>query len=68
MSLFDESGMRRTAKAVFYENFEILNPPTPSLDDQQVYVIDGGYLLHRVIWQNNKTLKEIIQIYVQYLC
>ena len=31
------------------------------------YVIDGGYLLHRVVWDKQSTYQEIIQKYLHYI-
>ena len=31
------------------------------------YVIDGGYLLRRVVWDKNSTYQEIIQRYLHYV-
>ena len=33
----------------------------------QRYVIDGGYLLHRVVWDKQSTYQEIIQKYTNYV-
>ena len=33
----------------------------------QRYVIDGGYLLHRVVWDKQSTYREIIQKYINHV-
>ena len=66
LSLFDENGMRKTAKSSFYENFECLSP-IPQINANDIYVLDGGSLLHRVVWQRNILVKEIINKYVRYV-
>jgi len=33
----------------------------------KTYVVDGGFLLHRVIWQINHTFEKILQLYVSYI-
>lgn len=64
LALFDEKGMRKTRKSVFYDLFF---PVTDYNFDNAVYVIDGGFLLHRVIWQTRKTFSSIITKYVEYV-
>lgn len=56
LSLFDENGMRKTAKSSIYDNFECLSQPS-MLNENDIYVIDGGSLLHRVVWQRNILIK-----------
>ena len=65
LALFDEGGMRKTQKSVFYTNFESIKG-MPSLKNL-VYVIDGEFLLHRVIWHQNDTLDDILHKYVNYI-
>lgn len=65
MSLFDENGMRKETKSVFYDNFDTVK--APNTNENLSYVVDGGYILHRVIWKQNSTVKEIIKIYLEYL-
>ncbi|XP_061723992.1 uncharacterized protein LOC133530150 [Cydia pomonella] len=75
LSLFDKNGMRKTNKSIFYEMF---SPVTPNSTDQdqlcddvnlkdEAHVIDGGLLLHRVVWQKNTTYSAICKKYVDYV-
>lgn len=65
LSLFDDSGMRKTAKASLYSLFETLDI---TLDkNNSLYVIDGGMLLYRVKWQANCKYEDIFQQYITYL-
>lgn len=64
LSLFDEKGMRKTKKSVFYDLF---NPVTDYNFENAVYVIDGGFLLHRVVWQIRETFSSILNKYVNYV-
>lgn len=41
------------------------NGPTHS--DGIVHVVDGGFLLHKVIWQKNETVEEIMNKYLRYV-
>ncbi|GBL94407.1 hypothetical protein AVEN_7378-1 [Araneus ventricosus] len=50
LSLFYEQGMvRKSRKSVYYDLFNPMN--TPSNIENVLYVIDGGFLLHRVAWE-----------------
>lgn len=57
--------MRKTQKSALYELFEPLSS-IPVLNNK-VHVIDGGFLLHRVVWNKDSTFKQIIQQYITYL-
>ncbi|CAG9764574.1 unnamed protein product [Ceutorhynchus assimilis] len=65
-SLFDEQGMmRKSRKSVFYDLF---NPvETPSNLGSALYVIDGGFLLHRVPWELRERFSSILNKYVEYV-
>ena len=63
--MFDEGGMRKTQKSVFYTNFETIKD-MPSLENL-VHVIDGGFLLHRVLWHQNDSTIDILHKYVNYI-
>lgn len=57
--------MRKTTKSVLYKIFE---PTEMELYEMNcLYVVDGGYLLHRVKWNQGDTFKSIVQMYLQYL-
>lgn len=50
LSLFDEKGlMRKTNKAALYQIINTV-PERDHIFENSEYVIDGGYLLRRVIW------------------
>lgn len=66
MSLFTEEGMRKSTKSSFYAAF------TPvSLDEIQgkatYVVVDGGHLLHKVVWPRSASFGTIAAKYIQYL-
>lgn len=65
LALFNGSGMRKTNKSVLYSLFE----PTKKdiLLSQMNIVVDGGFLLHRVIWQKDATFETICNSYVTYI-
>lgn len=66
MSLFTDSGMRKTNKAAFYKEFTPL-PQDYSLGDNLCEIIDGGFLLHRVTWKRDVSFKDICNSYINYV-
>jgi hypothetical protein len=64
-SIIEETGMRKTKKSAFYDLF---SPTIEKVNLQDaVYVVDGGYLLHRVTWQSKDKFSSILQKYVDYV-
>ncbi|KAJ8684487.1 hypothetical protein QAD02_020279 [Eretmocerus hayati] len=63
-SIFNEAGMLKTQKSNFYEEFEIAdNIPL----DKLAFVIDGGFLLHRVVWNQGENIQRIISRYIAFV-
>jgi len=68
LSLFDESGqIRKTKKSILYDVFLTTTNTYNVLDKNVVVVIDGGFLLHRVVWPSTSTYGNIIDNYVNYV-
>lgn len=65
LSLFTEHGLRKNVKAQFYDEFATVDAPSQS--NSVVHVVDGGFLLHKVVWQKNDTVEEIVNKYVHYV-
>ncbi|CAH0556725.1 unnamed protein product [Brassicogethes aeneus] len=65
LSLFDDIGMRKTQKSAIYDCFENVNIDINHTN--ATYIIDGGYLLHRVVWDSEETFNVILDKYVQYV-
>jgi len=64
LSLFNEKGMRKGTKADLYKIF----PECESPDFKDViYVLDGGYLLRKVLWEQKQTYGAICDKYVSYV-
>lgn len=65
LALFNEVGMRKTKKSALYDLF------TTSEKDINLEttctVVDGGFLLHRVIWSRNSTFALVCMGYVTYI-
>ncbi|GBM85339.1 hypothetical protein AVEN_58045-1 [Araneus ventricosus] len=57
--------MRKGIKSSLYKAFK---PRTRDFNaESSVYIIDGGYLLHRVIWKRGSTFSSICDNYVTYV-
>ena len=53
MALFDDAGIRKNTKSKIYDLFE---PITAEFHGANIkYVIDGGFILRRVVWQRGDT-------------
>ncbi|CAH1106781.1 unnamed protein product [Psylliodes chrysocephalus] len=65
LSLFDEIGIRKTQKSAIYDCFQKVNIDINNTN--ATYIIDGGYLLHRVVWDSEETFNVILDKYVQYV-
>ena len=66
--LFTEQGMRKTNKAAMYSVFNI-STTFQDLDDA-VFIVDGGFLLHRVVWPSHiqgMTYDEVYDAYISYI-
>ena len=67
-SLFDDISLRRPSKAALASLLLSLLPPgSAELPQDPVYVIDGGHLLHSVVWPCPATYGEICQTYVSHI-
>lgn len=64
-SFFDNFGMRKTKKSVLYQCFQPMD--VDIVPDNFTYVIDGRFLLHRIIWQQHDTFLCVINRYVTYI-
>ncbi|GBO31846.1 hypothetical protein AVEN_85128-1 [Araneus ventricosus] len=66
LPLFDEAVMRKGTKSSLYKAFK---PCTRDFNAESgVYIIDGGYLLHRVIQKRSSNFSSICDNYVTYVC
>ncbi|CAG9760486.1 unnamed protein product [Ceutorhynchus assimilis] len=63
-SLLDDNGMRKTTKATLYDS---MTPIDIELERNVTYIIDGGFLLHRVVWSKDDTFSVVMDKYVRYL-
>ncbi|XP_065664106.1 uncharacterized protein LOC136085968 [Hydra vulgaris] len=61
LSMFDETGMRKTQKSAIYNCFELMEIEIKNANAS--YIIDGGYLLHRVVWDREATFSITFNIH-----
>lgn len=72
-SLFEKSMMRKIKnKAIMYDIFQSLLSLETSESDQGnstdfTFVVDGGFLLHRVVWPSMSTYEQLYGVYVSYV-
>lgn len=58
LALFTDNGFKKNSKSDFYKCFIHTNE-LPNSNKTIVNVIDGGFLLHKVIWQKNDSVEVI---------
>lgn len=65
MSLFEDGGMRKTTKSSLYDVFTPLEININLLES--TVVLDGGFLLHRVKWNEATNYAGIYNMYITYI-
>ena len=58
--------MRKGTKSSLYKELRP-EPDMSKLEQCRQYVVDGGFLLHRVVWSKGQTFGQICQKYVEYV-
>ena len=66
-SLFDNFAMRKTVKSALAHSLEIDKYVTPPGVSSAVTIIDGGHLLHVVVWPTPLNYRDDIALYMQYV-
>lgn len=67
LSIFDEAGlMRKTRKSAFYKMFNDIKEGLIH-DSGTKYVIDGGHLIHRVVWPKQGSFADVSATYVNFI-
>ncbi|GBN32215.1 hypothetical protein AVEN_170814-1 [Araneus ventricosus] len=66
ISLFTGESMRKGTKSSLYTSFSPITEDVKSERSQYV-VVDGGHLLHKIVWRQQATFGAIAHRYVQYL-
>ena len=65
LSIFNEGVFRKTDKSKLFDLFTTYDDILEQ--DDCVYIIDGGMLLHRVQWKKNDKFNDIFKSYVSYI-
>ena len=63
-SLFDNFAMRKTAKSALAQSLELDKHTISEYGSTSATIIDGGHLLHVVVWSPPLTHKTVIDLYV----
>ncbi|GBL88779.1 hypothetical protein AVEN_158909-1 [Araneus ventricosus] len=66
ISLFTGEGMRKGTKSSLYTSFSPITEDVKPEGSQYV-MVDGGHLLHKIVWRQQATFGAIADRYVQYL-
>ncbi|GBP82936.1 hypothetical protein EVAR_99727_1 [Eumeta japonica] len=66
LSLFAEDGMRKGTKSSLFNAFTPVDRSS-NISARSHFVIDGGFPLHKVIWDRNSSFKDITTKYVKYV-
>lgn len=64
LSIFDESGLRKTNKSAFIDNFKTIE--NPHCDSDYVNVVDGGFFIHQISWSSNESTESILKKYIHF--
>ncbi|GBM17076.1 hypothetical protein AVEN_107517-1 [Araneus ventricosus] len=64
--LFTGESMRKGTKSSLYTTFSPITEDVKPEGSQYV-VVDGGHLLHKIVWRQQATFGEIADRYLQYL-
>lgn len=67
LSLFDNGQLRKNVKSVLFAHMDKKCQPSNDLVDNAMFIVDGGYLLHKVIWQIPSTYGEIFEQYIKFV-
>ncbi|CAH2098341.1 unnamed protein product [Euphydryas editha] len=66
LSLFGEDGMRKGTKSSLFNAFTPVERSS-NISANSHFVIDGGFLLHKVVWDRNSSFNDITNKYVKYV-
>src|SRR5277367_409196 len=66
-SLFNGALTRKTPKSTLANFLEIGTPLLESCPIESMYVVDGGHLLHQVVWPKPATYGQVCSAYVSFV-
>ncbi|CAG9769757.1 unnamed protein product [Ceutorhynchus assimilis] len=67
LSLFKDGNLRKGTKSQLLQELDKIYKPESMPHSDTVYVIDGGFLLHKVSWQKPASYNDIFLQYVNYV-
>ena len=59
--------MRKNKKSVMYDILESLAGSQDTYPEESKVILDGGYLLRRVIWPQHTTYSDVYSTYVTFV-
>ena len=66
-SLFDKGTMRKSNKSILGSVLKSKVDVRNEAPENALYVLDGGHLLHSVVWPTDATYKDVCQAYVKHI-
>ena len=66
-SLFDKGTMRKSNKSILGSVLKSKVDVRHEAPENALYVLDGGHLLHSVVWPTDATYKDVCQAYVKHI-
>lgn len=66
-ALFNEHGLRKTNKSTLTKELRKTLGSSEEFVLPQTYVVDGGSLPHRIVWQQTDTYGDVLKHYVNYV-
>ncbi|CAG9769731.1 unnamed protein product [Ceutorhynchus assimilis] len=67
LSLFKDGNLRKGTKSQLLQELDKIYKPESMPHSDTVYVIEGGFLLHKVSWQKPASYNDIFLQYVNYV-
>ena len=61
-----EGGMRKTKKSAFCDLFVSTANFIPPADGV-IHVVDGGHLLHQIVWNAKTEARDVVKKYISYV-
>ena len=66
-ALFDKGYMRKTNKSILAAHLKSKVTKYSEIPPDPWYVVDGGHLLHTVVWPKDATYQQVCQAYIDYV-
>ena len=66
-SLFNNIAMRKTVKSALGQSLDLVKHTITEYTSPSATIIDGGHLIHVVVWPTSLTYQTVIDLYVNYV-